>query len=126
LARFLFSWFFRFVVCCYNEFFSVGGEMSQRKAKKELQAPTSPSSSEKLFIDDTIEVVRSHVDKRGWTNTFNVWAGEGGWRSPAARIFRVSGVPTTHIIDARGKIIRAEAPRAELSEILQKSQKEGT
>jgi thiol-disulfide isomerase/thioredoxin len=65
-----------------------------------------------LSIDDTLEAVRRHVDQRGWTNTFNVWAGEGGWRSDPARVFRVSGVPTTYIIDAQGKIIVAGHPAA--------------
>ena len=63
-----------------------------------------------LSIDDTIAVVRKHLDKRGWTNTFNVWAEEGGWRSKAAQTFRVSGVPTTYIIDAEGKIVQAGHP----------------
>jgi hypothetical protein len=31
-----------------------------------------------LSIDETMEEVRNHLDKRGWTNTFNVWAGDGG------------------------------------------------
>jgi thiol-disulfide isomerase/thioredoxin len=65
-----------------------------------------------LSIDDTLDVVRQHVNKRGWTNTFNVWAGEGGWSSAPAKAFRVSGVPTTYIIDARGKIVDAGHPAA--------------
>lgn len=60
-----------------------------------------------LSIDDTIGEVRRHVDKRGWTNTFNVWAGNGGWNSAAAKAFRVTAVPTTYIIDAQGKIVMA-------------------
>ena len=63
-----------------------------------------------LSIDDTIEQLRQHVEKRGWTNTFNVWAGEGGWNSAAAKTFRVTGVPTTYIIDAQGKIVEAGHP----------------
>jgi thiol-disulfide isomerase/thioredoxin len=63
-----------------------------------------------LSIDDTIDIVRKHVNKRGWTNTFNAWAGDGGWRSKPATTFRVSGVPTTYIIDAQGKIVRAGHP----------------
>jgi thiol-disulfide isomerase/thioredoxin len=63
-----------------------------------------------LSIDDTIDVVRKHVDKRGWTNTFNVWADEGGWHSKPATVFRVSGVPTTYIIDGQGQIKRAGHP----------------
>jgi thiol-disulfide isomerase/thioredoxin len=63
-----------------------------------------------LSIDDTLKIARDHVDKRGWTNTFNVWAGEGGWQSKAAAAFRVNGVPTTYIIDGQGKIIQAGHP----------------
>src|SRR5205085_4625240 len=63
-----------------------------------------------LSIDDTLEIVRAHVDKRGWTNTFNVWAGDGGWRSTPAKAFRVTGVPTTYILDAQGKIVAAGHP----------------
>ena len=65
-----------------------------------------------LSIDDTIEQLRQHVEKRGWTNTFNVWAGEGGWNSTPVKTFRVSGVPTTYIIDPDGKILEAGHPAA--------------
>lgn len=65
-----------------------------------------------LSIDDTIDVVQKHVNKRDWTNTFNVWAGDGGWHSKPATTFRVTGVPTTYIIDAQGQIIRAGHPAA--------------
>ena len=63
-----------------------------------------------LSIDDTLKVVREHVDKRGWTNTFNAWAEDGGWHSKPATTFRVHGVPTTYIIDGNGQIIRAGHP----------------
>lgn len=65
-----------------------------------------------LSIDDTIRIVRNHVDKRGWTNTFNVWAGNGGWDSAPAKTFRVTGVPTTYIIAPDGKIVTAGHPDA--------------
>ena len=65
-----------------------------------------------LSIDDTLEAVRKHVAKRDWTNTFNVWAGEGGWRSQPPKTFRVTGVPTTYILDADGKIVIAGHPAA--------------
>lgn len=65
-----------------------------------------------LSIDDTIAAVRSHVEKRGWTNTFNVWAGDGGWRAAPPQAFRVTGVPTTYILDAEGKIVHAGHPAA--------------
>ena len=60
-----------------------------------------------LSIDDTLKVVRDHVDKRGWTNTFNAWGGEGGGQCKSATAFRVHGVPTTYIIDGQGQIVRA-------------------
>jgi beta-lactamase regulating signal transducer with metallopeptidase domain/thiol-disulfide isomerase/thioredoxin len=63
-----------------------------------------------LSIDDTLKIVRDHVAQRGWTNTFNVWAEDGGWHSKPATAFRVKGVPTTYIIDAQGQIIRAGHP----------------
>jgi thiol-disulfide isomerase/thioredoxin len=63
-----------------------------------------------LSIDDTIDVVIKHVNKRGWTNTFNVWAGDGGWNSVAAKQFRLKGVPTTYVIGADGKIVIAGNP----------------
>jgi thiol-disulfide isomerase/thioredoxin len=65
-----------------------------------------------LSIDDTIGTVRNHVDSRGWTNTLNVWAGDGGWNSKPATTFRVTGVPTTYIIDSQGRIVRAGHPAA--------------
>ena len=63
-----------------------------------------------LSIDDTMEVVRKHVTQRGWTNTFNVWAGEGGWRAAPAKAFFVKSVPTSYLIDQQGKIIWAGHP----------------
>lgn len=65
-----------------------------------------------LSIDDTIAIVQQHVDKRGWTNTFNVWAGAGGWDSKPATTFHVRGVPTTYIIDSSGKVVTAGHPAA--------------
>jgi len=63
-----------------------------------------------LSIDDDIETVRKHVDKRGWTNTFNVWAGDGGWNSTPAQTYRVTGVPTSYVIDQQGHIVWAGHP----------------
>ena len=65
-----------------------------------------------LSIDDTILQVQQHVQKRGWTNTFNVWAGDGGWQDAPAKAFRVNAVPTTYIIDKDGKIVQAGHPAA--------------
>jgi thiol-disulfide isomerase/thioredoxin len=57
-----------------------------------------------VSIDDNLETMKNHVDSRGWTNTFNTWAGPGGWRSETATRFRVTAVPTTYVIDGSGKI----------------------
>jgi len=61
-----------------------------------------------LSIDDTIKEIRDYVDQKGWTNTFNVWAGDGGWESKPALTFRLEGVPTMYLINAQGKIIGAD------------------
>jgi thiol-disulfide isomerase/thioredoxin len=63
-----------------------------------------------LSIDDTLDIVRRHVNKRAWTNTFNAWAGDGGWESAPAKAFRIRAVPTAYIIDAQGKIVAAGGP----------------
>jgi thiol-disulfide isomerase/thioredoxin len=63
-----------------------------------------------LSIDDELDIVRKHVNQRGWTNTFNVWAGAGGWHSAPAQAFRVRGVPTTYVIDQQGRITWAGHP----------------
>ena len=63
-----------------------------------------------VSIDDTLDIVRRHVDQHGWTNTFNVWAGEGGWRSTVAKTFRITHVPTSYVIDPQGRIVWAGFP----------------
>ncbi len=57
-------------------------------------------------IDDELKQPREHLAKRGWTNTFNTWAGPGGWTSNPAKQFRVRGVPTCYVISADGKVVR--------------------
>lgn len=66
-----------------------------------------------VSIDDALDIVRKHVNKRGWTNTFNVWAGAGGWHSAPAKTFRVTAVPTSYIIDGQGKILWSGHPDAD-------------
>ena len=65
-----------------------------------------------LSIDDEARQAREHLTKRGWTNTFNAWAGPERWASAPAKQFRVSGVPTCYIIDAQGKVVAAGHPMA--------------
>jgi thiol-disulfide isomerase/thioredoxin len=63
-----------------------------------------------ISIDDTTKLLRDHLAKHAWTNTFNVWAGDGGWQSNPAKTFRVRGVPTTYIIDSEGRIVEGGHP----------------
>ena len=63
-----------------------------------------------MSIDGTMKKGRDHMMSRSWTNTFNTWAGPGGWKSAPATQFRVTGIPTTYIIDPNGKIIEAGHP----------------
>ncbi len=79
-----------------------------------------------LSIDDTLKIARDHLSARGWTNTFNVWAGEGGFHSLPAAAFRVNGVPTTYVIDAQGLIIASGHPAGidigkEVDDLLEKT-----
>jgi peroxiredoxin len=60
-----------------------------------------------ISIDDSLKAARDHLAKRGWTNTFNVWAGSGGWQSAPAKAFRVTAIPTGYVIDSRGVIVEA-------------------
>jgi peroxiredoxin len=91
------------------------GPCQQPMAELQKLRAAHPSWKERvaivpISIDDELKTVRNHLEKRGWTNTFNVWAGEGGWRAKAAQTFRVSAVPTTYIIDSQGRIVKAGHP----------------
>lgn len=63
-----------------------------------------------MSIDDTLEKARGHLTSRGWTNTFNVWAGADAWQAEAPKAYRVSGIPTCYLIDAQGKIAKVGHP----------------
>jgi thiol-disulfide isomerase/thioredoxin len=63
-----------------------------------------------LSINDEAREAHDHLVKRGWTNTFNLWAGPGGWMSDASRQFRLHGVPTCYVIDAQGKVVLGGSP----------------
>lgn len=66
-----------------------------------------------LSINDEPREARDHLVKRGWTNTFNLWAGPGGWMSDASRQFRLHGVPNCYVIDAQGKVVLGGSPPPE-------------
>jgi RNA polymerase sigma factor (sigma-70 family) len=61
-----------------------------------------------VSIDENRERPRSHVTQRGWDRLEHHWTGEGtrgGWDSPAARAFVVSGVPEAIVIGRDGRIL---------------------
>ena len=63
-----------------------------------------------LSIDDRREAAEKHLADRGWTKTTNLWAGEGGWQSPAPKSFGVQGIPRVFVIDPAGKIVSISHP----------------
>ena len=63
-----------------------------------------------LSIDDKLAVAKTHLERKGWTQSLNLWAGEGGWKSAAAQAYSVSGIPTSYVIDANGVIVAAGHP----------------
>src|SRR4051794_39323910 len=65
-----------------------------------------------LSIDDKAEEARSHLEKKGWSKTLNVWAGNGAWQAPAPQAFRVSGVPTSYVLDGDGRVVEAGHPES--------------
>ena len=68
-----------------------------------------------LSIDDQSKQARDHLQRRGWTNTFSVWAGPGGFDAEPAKSFRVNGVPTAYVLDSEGKIAWAGHPMFDLA-----------
>ena len=63
-----------------------------------------------VSIDDKLKEARQHLEKRGWTNTVSLWAGEGNWFAPSAKAFRLHGIPTAYVIDTGGKVVWSGHP----------------
>jgi bla regulator protein BlaR1 len=63
-----------------------------------------------VSIDDELATARAHLEKHGWTKTFNVWAGAGGWESDTAKKFRIRGVPTLYLLGRDGRVVVAGHP----------------
>ena len=63
-----------------------------------------------VSIDDKLKEARQHLEKRGWTNTVSLWAGDGSWNAPSAKAFRVHGIPTAYVIDTGGEVVWAGHP----------------
>ena len=63
-----------------------------------------------VSIDDELATAWAHLEKHGWTKTFNVWAGAGGWESDTAKKFRIRGVPTLYLLGRDGRVVVAGHP----------------
>lgn len=97
------------------------GPCQEPMAKLQTLRQKNPSWKDRveiitLSIDDELKQARDHLQKRNWTNTFAAWAGPGGWRSDPAKYFRVSGVPTTYLLNGEGKVAWAGHPRADMAD----------
>ncbi len=61
-----------------------------------------------VSIDDESEKAKKHLIDRGWTHLNPYWTGAEGktsFEAPAMKAFVVNGVPTSFLIDAKGKIL---------------------
>ena len=58
-----------------------------------------------MSVDDKMETVQKHLATRGWTNTFNAWAGSGVFLSAPAQALHVRELPTLYVIDPQGFIV---------------------
>lgn len=63
-----------------------------------------------VSIDNTKDKALAHLEKKGWKETHNVWAGDGGFRAKAPTAYEVRGIPSMFIIDKDGKIARKGHP----------------
>jgi hypothetical protein len=53
-----------------------------------------------LSIDQNMDKVKDHVEKKGWGNVEHYWRS----KSSCSEVYSVSGVPHVMIIDKQGKI----------------------
>ena len=61
-----------------------------------------------VSIDDEAEKAKEHLAARGWTHLNPYWTGAEGkisFDAPAMKAYVVNGVPTSFLIDAKGKIL---------------------
>ncbi|MFT5467340.1 MAG: thiol-disulfide isomerase/thioredoxin [Verrucomicrobiales bacterium] len=65
-----------------------------------------------LSIDNTKEAAIGHLDDKGWDQTYNAWAGEGGFKSAPPVAYAVSGIPAVYVIDGEGKITATGNPNS--------------
>ncbi|EEF60943.1 TlpA family protein disulfide reductase [Pedosphaera parvula] len=99
------------------------GPCQEPMAKLQLLASKHPEWKGKvevasLSIDDDLATAQKHLNKRDWTNSFNLWAGPGGYKSIPAKGFRLYGVPTLYVINTEGKVVTAGHPEILQTETL--------
>lgn len=56
-----------------------------------------------VSLDEKLETIQEHVKSKGWTAPVQTWA-VGDWKSPAAKAYKVTGVPTAVLVDKQGNI----------------------
>lgn len=66
-----------------------------------------------ISIDRNSKDAKQHLKKNGWTKSYNVWAGEGEFRSEAARKFKIREIPTYYLINPDGKIVSTGHPASD-------------
>lgn len=72
-----------------------------------------------LSIDNEAKTASDHLAKKGWDKTYNVWGGEGGFKSAPPVAYKVRGIPTAAIIDQEGKIAAYGHPASmDISEVV--------
>ena len=63
-----------------------------------------------LSIDLTKATAVRHLKSMGWDKTYNVWAGDGGFRAKAPAAYGVRGIPAVYVIDQQGKVAATGHP----------------
>ncbi len=60
-----------------------------------------------VSLDDRKETLINYVRNRGWSAALHLWChkGESGFKSDAAKKYGISGVPTSLLINTKGKIV---------------------
>ncbi|MEQ8765728.1 MAG: redoxin family protein [Planctomycetota bacterium] len=60
-----------------------------------------------LSIDDDIETLRGHVERKGWGDVDHLFCSDGdpGWSCTAVSTYGVTGVPTALLVNQEGEIV---------------------
>jgi len=57
-----------------------------------------------VSLDKSAGTVRERVRERGWENALHLWCGPGTWRSEAATMYGIDGIPFMLVIGRNGVI----------------------